>query len=176
MANDRPDMAQTGKNPVVLGRVSGIYGVRGWIKLFSYTESREAILNYRKWLLKDGDDWREVHLDQGKKHGKSVIACIAGITERDAAAGLIGMDIAVAREDMPPLTPGAYYWPDLEGMAVVDGSGRSLGKVSHLLATGANDVLVVQGEQEILVPFVVDDVVKDVDIEQCVISVDWEWD
>lgn len=169
-------MAQTVKNPVVLGRVSGLYGVRGWIKVFSYTEPREAILNYSNWLLKDGGDWREAQLDQGKKHGKSVIACIAGITERDAAAGLIGMDIAVAREDMPKLAPGEYYWSDLEGMEVVDASGRSLGKVSHLLATGANDVLVVLGEQEILVPFVVDEVVKNVDAEKCVISVDWEWD
>lgn len=169
-------MAQTGKNPVVLGRVSGIYGVKGWFKVFSYTEPRDAILQYRNWLLKDGETWREAQLDQGKKHGKSVIACIAGVTERDAAAGLLGMDIAVAREDMPKLTQGEYYWHDLEGMEVVDGSGRSLGRVSYLLATGANDVLVVQGEQEILVPFVVDKVIKDVDVEQRVISIDWEWD
>lgn len=169
-------MVQTGNNPVVLGRVSGVYGVRGWFRVFSYTEPREAILNYRNWLLKDGEDWREARLDQGKKHGKSVIACIAGVTERDAAAGLIGTDIAVAREDMPKLTPGEYYWHDLEGMKVVDTSGRVLGKVSHLLATGANDVLVVQGEQETLVPFVIDEVIKDVDVELRVISIDWEWD
>ncbi len=170
------DVALTDKDPVILGRVSGLFGVKGWFKVHSYTEPREAILDYRNWLLEDSGDWRSASLEEGKKHGKTVIARLEGMTDRDAAAGYIGAEIGVAREELPGLESGEYYWADLEGMQVVHKDGRVLGKVSYLLATGANDVLVVKGDREILVPFITNDVVEDVDFATGVISVDWEWD
>ncbi len=165
----------TESKPVILGRVTGLYGVKGWIKVHSYTEPREAILDYKDWLLLRDGDRQAVKLAEGKRHGKTVIARIDGVDDRDDAAGYVGNDIAVPRERLPDTGRGEYYWADLEGLQVVNSDGRILGKVAYLLATGANDVLVVQGDEEILIPFVQEEVIKDVDLTAGVINVDWEW-
>ncbi len=162
--------------PVVLGRISGFFGVRGWVKVYSYTEPREAVLNYKSWLLSHNGDWRTAEVAEGKRHGKTVIARIDGIEDRDQAAQLIGCDIGVPRSELPEMEAGQYYWSDLEGLRVLTKNGSELGKVEYLLETGANDVMVINGEQEYLVPFVIDDVVLDVDLAAGVITVDWDWD
>lgn len=144
--------------------------------MHSYTEPREAILDYKDWLLASGDDWLSVRLAEGKRHGKSVIARFDGVDQRDDAATYVGNEIGVARDQLPATERGEFYWVDLEGLRVVHRDGRTLGKVAHLLATGANDVLVVRGVQEILIPFIRDEVIKDVDLAEGVISVDWEWE
>ena len=169
-------MAETDKNLLVLGKVSGLYGVRGWFKVHSYTEPREAILDYAPWLVKADGDWRAVAIAEGRRHGKSVIARLEGIEDREQAAAFVGYEIAVAREAMPETDRGEYYWADLEGLRVVHKNGRSLGKVAYLIGTGANDVMVVQGDRERLIPFVHGKTVLDVDTAAGVISVDWEWD
>ena len=166
----------TESKPVILGRVTGLYGVKGWIKVHSYTEPREAILDYKDWLLLRDGDRQSVKLAEGKRHGKAVIARIDGVDDRDVAAGYVGNDIAVPRERLPDTGRGEFYWADLEGLQVVHSDGRILGKVAYLLATGANDVLVVHGDEEILIPFVQEEVIKDVDLAAGVINVDWEWD
>jgi 16S rRNA processing protein RimM len=157
-----------------------LYGVRGWVKLFSYTDPREAILKYTDCRLKQDGRWSAARLAEGRKQGKSIIARLDGIDDRDTAAALIGADIGVSRETLPQTGSGEYYWADLEGLQVVHQDGRALGRVAYLLATGANDVLVVQGraagDQEILIPFVADSVILDVDVAAGVISVNWEWD
>ncbi len=162
--------------PVVLGRISGFFGVRGWVKVYSYTEPRDAVLNYKSWLLSSDGDWRTAEVAEGKRHGKTVIARIEGIDDRDQAAALIGCDIGVPRSELPETDEGQYYWSDLEGLQVMTKNGTELGKVKYLLETGANDVMVINGEQEYLVPFVIDDVVLDVDLAAGVITVDWDWD
>jgi 16S rRNA processing protein RimM len=168
--------APTATKPVILGRVSGVYGVKGWVRVHSYTEPREAILAYRDCaLLRDGN-WQSVRIAEGKRHGKSLIARFADVGNRDDAAAYVGDDIGVARESLPEAGSGEYYWADLEGLQVVHTDGRMLGTVAYLLATGANDVLVVQGGKEVLVPFIREDVIKDVDLANGVIKVDWEWD
>lgn len=162
--------------PVVLGRIAGVFGVKGWVKVFSYTEPREAILDYENWLLKRGDAWQEITVEEGKRHGSSVIAKLANVGDRDAAAELIDFDIVVPREELPDTEEREYYWTDLEGLQVVHRNGRSLGRVAYVMATGANDVLVVEGDRECLIPFVMDRFILDVDLARGVISVDWEWD
>jgi 16S rRNA processing protein RimM len=166
----------TERKPVVLGRVTGLYGVNGWIKVHSYAEPREAILDYKDWLLLRDSAQQAVTVAEGKRQGKTVIVRIDGVDDRDDAAACVGADIAVSRDQMPDTGGGEYYWADLEGLQVVHSDGRTLGTVAYLLATGANDVLVVKGDQEILIPFVRDEVIKDVDLAAGVISVDWEWD
>lgn len=160
---------------VVLGRIAGVFGVKGWVRVFSHTEPREAILEYRDWLLKRDDGWQTVTVEDGKPHGKSVIAKLKDVEDRDAAAELLDVDIAVPREDLPKARAGEYYWADLEGLQVVHRDGRSLGKVAYLIATGAHDVLVVDGDGESLIPFVMGEVILDVDLAKGQISVDWEW-
>ncbi|MFQ5547252.1 MAG: ribosome maturation factor RimM [Woeseia sp.] len=162
--------------PVVLGRIAGVFGVQGWVKVFSYTEPREAILDYEKWWLLRGGAWSPVALEEGKPHGKSVIAKLATVDDRDAAAELVDVEVAVSREQLPETQAGEYYWTDLEGLKVVDKDGKELGQVDYLMATGANDVLVVAGDRQRLIPFVMDAVILDVDLVKGVISVDWEWD
>ena len=159
-----------------MGRISGLFGVRGWVKVYSYTEPREAVLNYDRWLLRRKDGWQEATVAEGQRHGKTIIARIDGYVDREQAAGLVGADIGVPREAMPETERGQFYWSDLEGLRVVHRDGTELGKVAYLLETGANDVMVVQGEQERLIPFVLDTVILGVDLDKGEIEVDWEWD
>jgi 16S rRNA processing protein RimM len=169
-------VAQEARKPVVLGRIAGAFGVKGWVKVFSYTDPRETILEYDSWLLKSDDAWQAVTVEEGRQHGKSVIAKLADVEDRDAAAELGDLDIAVPREALPETRAGQYYWADLEGLQVVHRDGRLLGQVGHLMATGVNDVLVVDGDHTCLIPFLMDEVILDVDLARGVISVDWEWD
>ena len=162
--------------PVVLGRISGLFGVRGWVKVYSYTEPREAVLNYDRWLLSVKDGWQEAKVAEGQRHGKTVIVRIDGYDDRDEAASLIGTEIGVPRDEMPETGGDRYYWSDLEGLRVIHQDGTELGKVDHLLETGAHDVMVVKGEQERLIPFVMNKVIINVDIDEGRIDVDWEWD
>jgi len=162
--------------PVVLGRISGLFGVRGWVKVYSYTEPREAVLDFDRWLLGRRDGWHEARVAEGQRHGKTVIARLDGYVDRDQAAELIGVEIGVPRDELPETEEGRFYWSDLEGLRVVHRDGTELGKVAYLLETGANDVMVVKGEQERLIPFVMDEVVLGVDLAKGEIEVDWEWD
>ena len=144
--------------------------------MYSYTEPREAVLEYTTWLLATSNDWQPVLVAEGKRQGKTIIARLEGFDDRDQAATLVGRTIGVPRDALPDTGEGQYYWSDLEGLRVVDRDGAELGKVRYLIETGANDVMVVKGEQERLIPFVSGDTVVDVDLVNGVIIVDWEWD
>ena len=159
-----------------MGRIVGLFGVRGWVKVFSYTDPREAILSYEGWLLGRKGDWKPAEVAEGQRHGKSVIAHFVGVDDRDRAAALVGSEIAVLREALPETAEGQYYWLDLIGLRVMHRDGTDLGEVRSMLQTGANDVMVVQGEQERLIPFVKNEVVISVDMVERIINVDWEWD
>lgn len=161
---------------VVLGRVSGVYGVRGWVKLFSYTSPRDGILDYSDCRLLQGGDRSDTRIAEARRQGKSIVARIDGIDDRDAAAALIDCEVGVLRGQMPEPEEGSYYWRDLEGLRVDGIDGKTIGHVDHLIETGANDVLVVAGRSETLIPFLPDRVVKAVDLDAGVIVVDWEWE
>lgn len=169
-------MTDATRQPVILGRIVGLFGVRGWVKVYSYTEPREAVLDYKEWLLSRNGGWQRAVLAEGKRHGKAVIARLEGVEDREAAAELTGSDIGVDRDALPDAGEGHYYWADLEGLVVVHRDGSELGRVACLMATGANDVLVVDGPAERLIPFVPGEVILDVDLAAGVIRVDWEWD
>lgn len=159
---------------VVLGHVSGVHGVSGWVKIHSLTEPREAIFEYQPWAL--GEEHEKVRVLQGKKHGNRLIALLENAENREQAEQLVNRSIAVLRERLPRLAPGQYYWTDLEGLAVRLEDGRELGSIDRMLATGANDVMVVRGDRERLIPFVPGRFVKNVDLEGGVVVVDWDPD
>ena len=159
-----------------MGRIVGLFGVRGWVKVFSYTDPREAVLDYEAWLLGEKGQWQPAELASGQRHGKAVIAQIVGVDDREKAAELVGKEIAVPRDALPKTEDGQYYWMDLVGSRVIHRDGTELGKVRYMLETGANDVMVVAGEQERLIPFIRDSVVISVDMAEKIINVDWEWD
>jgi 16S rRNA processing protein RimM len=161
---------------VVAGQISGHYGVKGWVKVFSFTQPRARIVSYAPWVLRRGEQTDVYEVAEGKAHGKGVIVRLSGIDNRESAAGLIGAEILVDRQRFAELEPGEYYWSDLMGLAVQTESGQKLGIVDHLLETGANDVLVIEGERRRLIPFLKDTVIRQVDLDAGLIVVCWDPD
>lgn len=162
------------KKIVPLGHVSGVHGIKGWVKIHSLTEPREAIFEYQPWLL--GDSLEEVWISEGKKHGNRLIALFDETTDRDTAEALVHRQIAVYREQLPETETGEYYWTDLIGLKVRLEDGAELGTIENLLAPGAHDVMVVKGDRERLIPFVQGQYVLKVDLENGLIVVDWDAD
>ena len=165
---------------VLLGRVIGAFGVRGEIKLESFTEPRAQILNYQPWILRDprGDE-RELSGVRGRETAKGIVARFPEVEDRDAAEALRGCELYVPRAVLPPAGEGEFYWADLEGLRVETVEGVALGAVSHMLATGANDVVVVRdGDdgRERMIPFVRPDYVRDIDLQAGTMVVDWDPD
>ncbi|HNF89888.1 MAG TPA: ribosome maturation factor RimM [Thiobacillaceae bacterium] len=159
-----------------MGRVVAPYAVRGWIKLQTFTEYLDSLLDYPVWRLGKDGRWRDYRVLDGKIHGQYLMAGLEGVEDRTAAEALMGLDVAVLREEMPEADEDEYYWDDLIGLDVVNLAGEALGRVEGLLETGANDVLQVRnGETERLLPFV-DAVVKEVDLEAGRLVVDWGLD
>jgi 16S rRNA processing protein RimM len=165
---------QTRPRMLVLGPISGVYGVRGWVKVFSETEPRDNILTFQRWYL--GASCHPRRVADGRRRGKGLVARLEGCEDRDQAAALVGSEIAIRRDQLPPPKDDEYYWADLEGLTVETLEGIPLGRVDRLFATAANDVLVVKGERERLLPFVWDRVVRDVDLDRGCMRVDWDPD
>lgn len=165
---------------VLLGRVIGAFGVRGELKIDSFTQPRERILRYQPWILRDaGGAESEVSGATGRETAKGVVARFPDIEDRDAAEAMRGCELYVPREALPPAAEGEFYWTDLEGLRVQTVEGVALGTVLHMLATGANDVVVVgDGDdgRERMIPFVRPDFVRDIDLLAGTMTVDWDPD
>lgn len=162
---------------VELGYLAGVVGVKGWLRVHSYTEPRDNIFQYTTWNLVRADRApQDCSIEEFRSQGKALQVKLHGIDDRDAAAELLQCVIAVRRDQLPQAEVGVYYWTDLEGLTVINTAGAVLGKVDRLISTGAHDVLVVKGDEERLVPFVLDQVVKSVELDQQRIVVAWESD
>jgi 16S rRNA processing protein RimM len=161
---------------IVVGRIAGVYGVRGWVKLRSFTEPPEGLLAFGSVQLGAADEWRPGRLVEGKPHGRGLIGRFDGCEDRDGAALLVGSEIAVARSQLAPVGPDEVYWADLIGLVVENEAGETLGRVERLIETGAHDVLVVRGERERLIPFVRGEIVKNIDLQDGRLLVAWEAD
>jgi 16S rRNA processing protein RimM len=161
---------------VVMGRVRSAHGVRGLLRVQPFSEERGTLLTFNKWMLGAGDEWDEVVLLSGHVHGSELLVQLNGVGDRDQAQQMRGREIAVWRSQLPVLEEDEYYWSDLEGLNVFTREGLRLGVVERVFATGANDVLVVNGEQERLIPFLLDEVVLRIDLQAARIEVDWDSD
>ena len=159
--------------PVVLGQINGVFGVKGWVKVFDYSRERGGILDHPRWLVGRAGSWKEVALIAGQRHGKGVIAQLEQCGDRDQALSLVGLEIAVKPEWLGPPDDGEFYWFQLKGLTVLNLEGERLGTVDHLLETGANDVMVVKSERDRLIPYVPERI-HDVDLEKGQIIVDWD--
>ena len=176
-------------SPVIVGKISGQYGVKGWIKVYSYTRPAAQILEYARWMLAaqpDSGDWQSVTVASVRRQSKKLLAKLAGIDDRSGADELLGKWIAVRPSQFPRLPRGEYYWSDLTGLGVVNQDGVELGVVAHLVETGANDVLVVRDDPanvaadttaagERLLPWL-PEVIVEVDLEGGRIRVEWNPD
>lgn len=156
---------------VVIGTINGLYGVKGWVKVYSYTDPRENILNYTPWLI----NGQPIDLEDGKPQGKGIIAKLKGIDDRDQAIMLLQSDICVSQ--LPVLSKDEYYWSDLIGLRVINEEGIDFGCISQLFETGANDVIVVKNQKlERLIPFVWEEIVEHIDLEKREMRVRWPAD
>lgn len=168
---------------VVMGRIGAPWGVKGWVKVFSFSEPPENLLEYRTFNIMAGGSLQQLEFDELKQQGQGFVGHIKGCDVREQTGPYTGLELWISKAELPELDAG-FYWHELEGLQVINLQDEVLGTVHHLLETGANDVLVVRGDEksidrlERLLPWVEGQVVLDVDLEQGVIKVDWEahWD
>jgi len=164
------------KEKLIIGQINGVFGVAGWLKIFSHTDPRDNILQYSPWLIKVKGEWESVKIAAGKSQqsGKTVVAKLDGVNNRDIAKQYMGCDIAIYKDQLVA-TSTDFYWVQLIGCQVTNVQNELLGTVSSLVETGAHDVLrVEQDGKSILIPYVLGKFVLDVDVEHKAIKVDWE--
>ena len=169
------------EHEITLGKVGAVYGIKGWLKIHSFTDETDAILDYFPWSLKLGNKIQTVEITDWRKHNKGLIVKVDGIDDRDIAQALVGSEIFIKETALPELPQGDFYWRDLIGMSVITTQGYDLGVVSEMMETGANDVLVVKanlndgfGQKERLIPYLLEQVVESVSAENKQICVDWD--
>ncbi|HZJ81368.1 MAG TPA: ribosome maturation factor RimM [Guyparkeria sp.] len=164
-------------DPVVIARLGRAHGIKGWVWLQVFSRPVENIERYRDVHLRDArGQVSPVRIEKLTVNPKGVIAKFVGIDDRTAVEQLGRPEVVVGRETLPPAGPEEYYWSDLIGCEVVHVSGQSFGQLREMMETGANDVLVVDGERERLIPFLPDEVIRTVDLEARRIEVDWDPD
>jgi len=164
---------------VVVGKIASAYGIKGWVNVQSYTDPVTNILDYQPWYLiskKDKNQRQPIRIVNGRLHGKHVVAQIEGCNDRNQAELYRGLEIAISRDQLPEPQDDEHYWIDLIGLDVENLQGIKLGVVDSILETGANDVLVVKGEKEHLIPFVTNEFIRNIDLENRLITVDWDAD
>jgi len=166
---------------IVVGKFGATYGIRGWLKVFSYTDNTESIFDYSPWFVEQGGKWVEYKVESWKRHNKGLVVKLDGLDVREDAQLMTNFEILIDPAVLPELPEDEFYWRDLIGMQVVTGNGYDLGTVSDLLETGSNDVLVVKanlkdafGQKERLIPFLEEQVIKHIDREAQRIEVDWD--
>lgn len=162
-----------------VGEIKAVYGIKGWVKVFSYTRPIEQIFEYKSWLI--GENTDECQIEECNQRSNSgLIAKIKGVDDRTAALTLIGKTIAIYQSELPELE-NEYYWSQIIGLDVFNNKGETLGKVTQMIETGANDVMVVatvdieSKDNERLIPYA-ESVVESVELEARRIIVDWEID
>lgn len=162
---------------LVVGKIGAPYGVKGWVKINSFTQHPQDIFDYVPWRL--GHD-QQVEVELWRVQSKALVAKLVGVNSRDAADLIKNLDITVPASSLPRLDDD-IYWKDIIGMTVENTHGYSLGVVVQMFETGANDVMIVRAnpndafaQKERLVPFVYDKVVTRIDTNDNRIIVDWD--
>lgn len=166
---------------VVLGKITSVHGVRGEVKVYSFTDPIDNLLDYQHWTLKRDAEVRQMELVSGRLQGKVLVAKLKGLDDREVARTYAGFEICVPREQLPDLEDGEFYWYQLVGLKVIDMQGQLLGRLDHLLETGANDVMVVKpcagslDDRERLLPYT-EQCVQGIDLAAGEMRVDWDAD
>ncbi|MCY4148711.1 MAG: ribosome maturation factor RimM [Gammaproteobacteria bacterium] len=163
-------------SPIVIGRIVGHHGLKGWVKVDSFTRPREQFREYQTILVGKKGTWKQVRIEEHKAHSRNLLIRLGECESREQAEPVIGADIAIEHDQLTELSEGEYYWIDLIGLSAVNLQGAELGTISRIIETGANDVIVAQsGQAEILIPWI-PDVIRNVDLEERLIVVDWQQD
>jgi len=159
---------------VIIGRVGTAHGVRGLSKIYSFTDPLDNLLTYNPLYLRQKNDWQQVKISDHRLQGNQIVARLNDCEDRDSALALTHAEIGIKREQLEELADNEFYWAELEGLDVFNHEGLCLGKVDYLFATGSNDVLVVKGDKTRMIPYILGDVIKKVDIEKKRIDVEWD--
>jgi len=167
-------MQENHSEQIIVGTVGSAYGIKGWLHINSLTDPKEKILEYDPWYLNINGEEKAIKIVDGRAHGKGVVAHIENCDDRDVTRQFVGLKILIQRAQMPELKNNEYYWADLEGLTVTTINGETLGKIDHLMETGANDVLVIKGEKEHMLPYLPEKIVKSVDLNAQQMIVDWD--
>ncbi len=176
--------SESGSSHVVVGEVTSVYGIKGWVKVRSFTQNPETIFKLGAWFLSDKarKNPRQVVVDEYRPHGKAYVVHVQDYDDRDCAIKLTNLDILVSKDALPKPGEDEIYWTDLEALSVFNLKGEKLGIIASLMETGANPVLIVKpcddsvDKQERLIPYVLDHVVKQVNVDKGCVIVDWELD
>ena len=157
-----------------MGRLGAAHGLAGWLRVFSYADPPEQLQDYRNWILLLNGERKPAALRRLRSRANGLACLLDGVDTREAAEALNGAEILIDRAALPPAGEDEWYWADLEGLEVRNLDGRRLGDVTGLMATGANDVLIVQGERRRLIPFLPGTRVREVDLAGRRLIVDWD--
>ena len=171
--------ATTHKNddePIIVGQLGAAHGVKGWIKLHSFTEPKHHLFRYQPWLVQQADGWQSLSPEASEQHSQSFVVKFPDCTNREQAESYRHCHIAILPHQLPELPAGEYYWHDLTGLKVINHQGKVFGTVSHLIATGSNDVLVVNGDRQRMIPYIKDDYITAIDLQAGEIHVQWDAD
>lgn len=159
---------------VIVGKIGAAYGIQGWLKITSFTDTLADILDYDPWYVEDNLGWKLMDVESGKPHGKGLVVKLKGLANPEEARLLTGKKIAIKRSQLPELPKNEFYWRDLEGLTVINHNGDILGKIVYIMSTGSNDVLVVKGEKEHAIPYLPDDVITSIDLDKKIMHVKWD--
>jgi len=161
---------------IEVGRLGAAHGVRGWLRVQSFTDPPQRLFEWKLWRLQsEHGAAREVKLLEARPQGNGWIARLEGIEERDAASRLTGQMILVEREALPPAEGREHYRDDLVGFEAKNLEGALLGVVGHFIDTPGNAVMVIRGAREYLVPVTAQHLLK-VNKESRSLIVDWPED
>lgn len=161
---------------ITIGKIGKTHGIHGWLKLHSFTEPQNNIFDYLPWHFKQGQEWQVLNIQDKKQQGDDLLIKVVAYDNPETARILTNAEIAVSRDRLPELSEDEVYWADLEGLTVVNQQGETLGLVDYLFETPANDVMVVAGEKQYLIPYVSQQYILAIDWERRVITVAWEKD
>lgn len=166
---------------IVLGKIFSVHGVRGEVKVYSFTDPLDNVLDYPRWTLTRDGEVKQVEVASGRVQGKFLVVKLKGLDDRDVARTYAGFEIRVPESELPELEEDEFYWHQLEGLSVINQDGQLLGKVDHLLETGANDVMVVKpctgslDDRERLLPYT-EQCVQAINLDAGEMRVDWDAD
>lgn len=166
----------TADSLIIVAKFGRPHGIKGQVKVVSFTDPPENVLTYQPWCIKIKQQWQPIQIIRAEQHQQYVLAQIEGYPEREQVALLTNLEIAVPIEQLPALQPGEYYWHQLIGMQVMNQERHILGQVTEIIPTGANDVLVVAGKKRCLIPYIQTRYILSVDAENKMIQVDWDQD
>ena len=160
---------------IYLGKITGVHGIKGWLKIQSFSSPPENILNYPSWIITNKGEEDFYSIEQGRKQNNKIVVKLEKIDDRNTAESLINSKIQIQRSDLPKLSNENYYWSDLVGLSVLNSEEKVIGKIESLIETGANDVMVIitLKDERILIPFVMHEIIKEVNVELNYIKIDW---